>query len=90
MRFDNATNETSPLTTTESTTPSIAAPPSLPTAPGSYIQVDLSVDSAGHETWRRPIHTWFRRGGDGWTLVGLERLPDAIASDRASHAKARG
>ena len=61
MRFDNATGETSPLGGDAERDASIDAPRSLPAAPDSYIQVDLSVDSEGHPTWRRPIRTWFRR-----------------------------
>ena len=77
MRFDNATGETTPLGDTQSATPAIEAPRNLPTAPDSYIEVDLSVHAEAWPTWRRPIHTWFRREADGWTLVGLDRLPDA-------------
>jgi hypothetical protein len=76
MRFDNATGQTSRLAETQSATPAIAAPSGLPTTPGSYIQIDLSAEAEGHPSWRRPIHTWFRRDAGGWTLVGLERLPD--------------
>jgi hypothetical protein len=45
--------------------------------------VDISVDSAAHPTWRRPIRTYFRRGGEGWTLVGLERLPESLSTGPA-------
>ena len=40
--------------------------------------VDISVDSDAHPEWRRPIRTYFRRASDGWTLVGLERLPESL------------
>jgi hypothetical protein len=75
MRFDNATGETTPIAETQGTTPAIDAPGNPPTAPGSFIEVDLSIDMIDHPAWRRPIRTWFRRDGEGWTLVGLERLP---------------
>ena len=81
MRFDNATGETSPLAETQSMTTAFDAPPSLPTAVGSFIAVDLSADVAGYPTWRRPIRTWFRRSGEGWSLVGLERLADTLSPD---------
>jgi hypothetical protein len=76
MRFDNATGQTSPLSETQSVTPAFDAPTGLPTSPDSYIEIDLSAAAEGHPTWTRPIRTWFRRDSGGWTLVGLERLPD--------------
>ena len=77
MLFDNATGETRPLSETQSATTSIDAPRGLPTGAGSMIAVDLSAESDAHPAWKRPIRTFFRRAGDGWTLVGLERMPEA-------------
>jgi hypothetical protein len=77
--FDNATGETTPISTTESQTTTMAAPAGLPTTPGSYIQVDISAEVAAHPTWKRPITTHFRRTVQGWQLVGLERLPETVA-----------
>jgi hypothetical protein len=76
FRFDNATGETQALSETQSPTTTIEAPSGLPTASGSFVAVDISVESEAHPTWRRPIRTHFRRAGEGWTLVGLERLPE--------------
>jgi hypothetical protein len=81
FRFDNATGETQPLSATQSTTTTIDAPRGLPTASGSFIGADLSVESAGHPAWQRPIRIYFRRSGEGWTLVGLERLPETLTTD---------
>jgi hypothetical protein len=78
MLFDNATGDTKPLSTTESVTTTFAAPAGLPTAPGSYIQVNISADVPAHPTWKEPITTHFRRTVQGWQLVGLERLPDNV------------
>ena len=80
FRFDNATGETQALSETQSPTTTIEAPRGLPTTPGSFVTVDISVDSEAHPTWRRPIRTYFRRGGEGWTLVGLERLPESLST----------
>jgi hypothetical protein len=76
MLFDNTTGETKPLTTTDSQTTTVKAPVGLPTAPGSYMQVDISADLAAYPTWKEPIKTHFRRTAQGWQLVGLERLPE--------------
>jgi hypothetical protein len=78
MLFDNATGDTKPLSTTESQTTTMAAPAGLPTAPGSYVQVDISADLAAFPTWKQPVKTYFRRTAQGWQLVGLERLPETV------------
>jgi hypothetical protein len=78
MLFDNATGDTKPISTTESQTTTLSAPAGLPTAAGSYIQVDISADLAAYPTWKQPIMTHFRRTAQGWELVGLERLPETV------------
>ena len=75
MLFDNATGETKPLSTTQGQATSLEPPAGLPTTAGSYIQVDISAEIEGYPAWRQPIKTHFRRTAQGWTLVGLERLP---------------
>jgi hypothetical protein len=77
--FDNATGDTELLSETQSATTAIEAPPGLPTAAGSFVAVDLSVESAVHPAWRRPIRTHFRRETEGWRLVGLTRLPERLS-----------
>jgi hypothetical protein len=86
-RFDNATGSTSRITETKSATTTMAGPRDLPTGPDSFVEIDISADSAGHPTWQEPIHTYFRRTADGWKLVGLERLPDKPATAQTQTAK---
>jgi hypothetical protein len=74
-RFDNATGNAQPLSETQSTTTSMQAPAGLPTAAGSFVQVDIAADNASFPTWKRAIRTHFRRDANGWKLVGLDRLP---------------
>ena len=76
FRFDNATGQTQSIGETQSSTTTIEAPRGLPTESGSFIEVQIAANSEEHPTWRQPIRTHFRRTGDGWTLVGLERVPD--------------
>ncbi len=84
MLFDNMTGETKPLSATESQTTTLQAPAGLPTTAGSYIQVDISADIQTYPTWRQPIKTHFRRTDQGWTLVGLERLPEMLPPGQAA------
>jgi hypothetical protein len=84
LHFDNTTGETRPLSETESATTTIEAPRDVPTASGSFVAVDISAESEEHPTWRRPIRTYFHRGGQGWRLVGLERLPENLSTGRAT------
>jgi hypothetical protein len=81
MLFDNATGATKPLASNDSQTTTLAAPPGLPTAAGSYIEVDIAADLQAHPTWKEPIKTFFRRTAQGWTLVGLERLPEKVGPE---------
>jgi hypothetical protein len=89
FRFDNATGGTQPLAETQSPTTTIEAPRGLPDAQGSFVAVDIAIDSEAQPAWRRPIRTYFRRGGDGWTLVGLERLPESLSTDASAQTPAR-
>jgi hypothetical protein len=82
--FDNATGATKPLATTESTTTTVAVPAGVPTTSGSFVEVTLSAKNAAFPTWEQPIRTHFRRDAAGWTLVGLERLPDNLPADRTN------
>jgi hypothetical protein len=84
LLFDNATGVTTPISDTTSETTTLQAPAGLPAAPGSFLAVDIAADSAAHPTWKQPVRTYFRRTGDGWKLVGLERLPErATAHDQS-------
>jgi hypothetical protein len=83
-QFDNATGTTRRLAETQSATTAMDAPSGVPTVAGSFVQVDISADSRQHASWQRPIRTHFRRDANGWTLVGLERLPDNPLSLQAS------
>ena len=85
--FDNATDEVRPLAQAQSTTASIDAPPGLPTAVGSWIAIDISAETPAYPQWRQPVRMYFRRDSGGWSLVGLERQPDAVAAPRAAGAK---
>jgi hypothetical protein len=60
----------------------------LPTAAGSYIEVDIAADLQAYPTWKEPIKTFFRRTAQGWMLVGLERLPEKVGPEHLlEHAK---
>jgi hypothetical protein len=76
MRFDNATNTTTPLSETTSTTTTIAAPSGLPTS--GFVAVDVAADTDQHPAWKRPVRAYFRRDGGSWKLVGFERLPESL------------
>jgi hypothetical protein len=82
-RFDNATGTAQRLTETQSATTSMAVPGNLPMPPGSFIEVDISAESAAHQNWREPVRVHFRRTANGWTLVGLERLPKQVGAEPA-------
>jgi len=72
-RFDNSTGATQPLgEVTIAPGATIEPPFALPTTPGAYVEVSVSAIAA-HPSWSVPIHAFFHRTADGWTLVGLQR-----------------
>ena len=80
-RYDNATGAATRVDESRSqagafsVTAAFPAPAGLPTAAGSFIEIDISADAAEHPAWQQPVHVFFRRQPTGWKLVGLERLP---------------
>jgi hypothetical protein len=74
--FDNATGMTRHIGDSEGREPTLQAPSGLGDVDGSFIRVDLSAVSAAHAAWAQPVVLHFRRVGNGWKLVGLERQPD--------------
>jgi hypothetical protein len=77
--LDNATSETRPIGTSERATAPLEAP-SLPDV--EFIKVELAATGTAPEPWTRPLSVFFKRAQNGWSLVGLERLPDLPPSRR--------
>ena len=76
--FDNLTGETvGPLGRTESRNETMTGPPSLPRDIGAFVRVDIAAIAPERPAWESPVHAFFRKTIDGWTLVGLERLDHA-------------
>lgn len=74
FRFDNATQESTPLGESPARSTQVAAPVSLPSAPGTFVKVQISARDPEHASWAVPVDVYFRRTGTGWRLVGVERL----------------
>ena len=74
--FDNATRDTRPFGESTSAVTRIAAPAGLPTTAGSFVRVAIGASGDVPSSWTAPVHAYFRRTGDGWSLVGFERIPD--------------
>jgi hypothetical protein len=89
-RFDNATGEATRIGETQSATTTMTAPAALTAmssaATGSFVEVDITAESPAHPSWAEPVRTFFRRTGNGWTLVGLERLPQTITPPPAGES----
>ncbi len=78
-RFDNATGTATAAGPRQtSTTLSFQAPPDA--LAGEFVQVAVSSVSSTHPAWAPPVTVRFRKGAGGWSLVGLQRLPDKPAS----------
>jgi hypothetical protein len=86
-RFDNASGESTKLGESNVTAPRATAPAdalirvkpdtTLPGGRGVFVRADISAVQPANPTWSAPAQAYFRRGGDGWRLVGFDRMPDA-------------
>lgn len=75
-RFDNATATHAAAGAEERvTTTSGQAPRELLTSGADYIAVTIRAFDSNRPAWRHPLVAYFRRAGDAWALVGLERNP---------------
>jgi len=72
-RFDNAANQTigDPVETTATETRS-AGPPAVLTG-ADYVAVAVRTTHPGFPVWEMPVTFTFRRAGNGWQTVGVER-----------------
>jgi hypothetical protein len=75
-RFDNAAGTHQDQGGEETLTQTRAqAPAALLNSRPEYLAARLRAFDAAHPAWSQPLMVYFRRAGDGWSLVGLERNP---------------
>ena len=75
-RFDNATGAEQPVDAEQTVTGTRAQiPPALLAARPEYVSVRLRAFHPDRPDWAHPLLAYFRRAGDAWTLVGLQRNP---------------
>ena len=72
--FDNATGTHKDVEPEQTVTSPVAqAPAALLSVRPEYVGALVRTFHPDHAAWTRPLMLYFRRGGDGWQLVGLER-----------------
>ena len=74
-RFNNGTGAAdqigSPTTTSQER---LQAPADLPRDANSYVKVSVRAVEPPHAPWATPVDVYFRRAGNAWQLVGVERV----------------
>jgi hypothetical protein len=73
FRFDNAADTRTPVGSRETVTGLSARAPSELLGSGDYVGVAITATHPKQPGWAKPATFFFRRGGAGWTLVGVER-----------------
>jgi hypothetical protein len=71
--FDNQTRESKQIGETTGTGTGLRAPAGLPSAPNSFIKVEIAATGGAHASWKIPVRVFFTRAGQAWKLVGVER-----------------
>ncbi len=75
-RFDNASGTHQEIGAEQTVTAAKAvAPAALTSGAPEYVSVRLRAFHPEQPAWDTPVVSYFRRAGDGWSLVGLERNP---------------
>ena len=75
-RFDNATSTHTAVGEEQKVTTAAAqAPRELLGSGAEYIAVTIRAFDPNRPAWRHPLIAYFRRAGDAWALVGLDRNP---------------
>jgi hypothetical protein len=75
-QFDNAANTHKDVGAEQTITDTRAqAPPALLAGGPEYVAALVRAFQPDHPAWSHPLMIYFRKAGDGWSLVGLERNP---------------
>jgi len=75
-RFDNSAGTHAAVESEQTVTERTAqAPAALLANPPDFIAARVRAFHPQQPAWSQPLMLYFRRAGDGWTLVGLERNP---------------
>ncbi|HEX8027832.1 MAG TPA: hypothetical protein VF491_05190 [Vicinamibacterales bacterium] len=75
-RFDNATGAVTDALAVVGGERRLQLPAAYVSAPPEYLQVRVSAEHPRFPAWAKPVTVHFRRAARGWTLVGLNRLPE--------------
>jgi hypothetical protein len=78
-RFNNATGAADQIgSPTSATDGRLKAPADLPREAGSYVKISIHAVEPPHAPWTKPVDVYFRRAGNAWQLVGVERLGEPV------------
>jgi hypothetical protein len=76
-RFDNATGTVTDTLAVVVGERRLRLPAAYVSAPPEYLQVRVSAVHPQFPAWATPVTLHFRRTPRGWTIVGLNRMPEA-------------
>jgi hypothetical protein len=87
-RFDNSTRTSQAVgSATTSREPRLQAPSDLPRGDGTFIRASVIAVDPPHASWTKPVDVYFRRTGDTWKLVGVDRVPEVAVSEKTPPVK---
>ncbi len=76
-RFNNATAAADQIGSPTTASDGRLKPPAdLPRDANSYVKVSIHAVEPPHAPWATPVDVYFRRAGNAWQLVGVERLAE--------------
>ena len=73
LEFDNAAGTTKSVGDAMRTSETRATMPAIFSSGREYVAVAISTQHDEYTVWQQPVTVYFRREGEGWRTVGLER-----------------
>jgi len=77
FRYENLTDTAQPLGSSRGSA-GLEAPSALPAAEGAIVKITIAATGVAGAT--PPVDVYFRRHGDAWRLVGVERISSSPSS----------
>jgi hypothetical protein len=88
--FDNATGVAAPIGIVQRCPEERCSLPANGAVDARYLMAEIRTIQPAFPAWSAPVRVFLRRGGDAWTAMALERMPDSCRGSSRARQSAAG